>query len=73
MQHTKCAGDHNHADKRNGKTDNGEDEIYAVVVKCRGVCIVDQEKGVTFTRDMIVVGGRQTWPDVTLTMILSDA
>lgn len=22
--------------------------------------------------NMIVVGGRQTWPDVTLTMILSD-
>lgn len=59
---------------QNGKTDNGEDvEFYTVMLKRREVCVVEQEKGATLTRDMIVVGGRQTWPDVTLTMILSDA
>lgn len=71
MECIKYAGDHSHTDKGNGKTDSGEDvEIYTVILI--QVCTVDQLKGVTFTRDMIVVGGRQTWPDVTLTMILSD-
>lgn len=54
----------------NGKTDNGEDlHSDAEVQRCM---YSRQEKGATFIRDMIVVGGRQTWPDVTLTMILSD-
>lgn len=41
--HNKCAGDHSHIDKRNGKTDNVEDvEIYTAALKCRKLCKVDQ-------------------------------
>jgi len=57
---SKCHDDHIHTGKM-----YGEDKI-------REGCAVDQEDGVTFTQYMIVVGRRQTWPDVTLTMILSD-
>lgn len=68
-----CDGDLNHTDKQNGNKEKGEDtEIYRGALNCRKECKEDEEKGVTFVMDMIAVGGRQTWPDVTLTMILSD-